>query len=190
MKRLFIFAVCLLVPFVGSKGQEAVRRVEGIYRVHMGLKDGCEIWIVDGAAVRREIYPEFLYGGNGQRYRFIPLHEIWIDNAIAAEEYGYTLAHELHERELMARKGQSYDDAHNSALALERRMRQSDDSAARARESAAPRVSPTDCDGVKEITELPDSISLHGIYCVPLGSREGISIWIVDGAASAAGHLS
>ena len=183
MKRLFLLLIFVPLLFVEAGGQQTSRRVEGVYRVHMGMENGCDVWIVDGATVRRAIYPEFLYGGNGQRYRFIPLHEIWIDNAVAAEEYGYTLAHELHERELMARQGQSYNDAHSSALALERHMRRSDDSSARARETVLGRVSPTDCDGVKEIAELPDSISLHGIYRVPLGKRGAISIWVVDGAA-------
>ena len=183
MKRLLLLALCALFLFMGSGGQQASRRVEGVYRVFVGREGGCDVWIVDGATVRRELYPEFLYGGNGQRYRFIPLHEVWIDNAVAAEEYRYTLAHELHERELMARSGLSYDDAHDSALALERSMRQSDDSLARAHENALARVSPADCDGVKEIADLPDSISLHGIYRAPLGNRGAVAIWIVDGAA-------
>jgi hypothetical protein len=183
MKRLFLLLICPPLLFVEAEGQQVLRRVEGIYRVHMGMKNGCDVWIVDGAAVRREIYPEFLYGGNGQRYRFIPLHEIWIDNAVAAEEYEYTLAHELREREIMARNGESYDNAHNSALKLERHMRRSDDSSAHVHEAAEGRVSPTDCDGVKEITDLPDSIVLHNIYRVPLGKRGDVSLWVVDGAA-------
>lgn len=182
MKRYFVLAVCCAVLAHGAEAQKAARRVEGIYHLHMGTKDGCDLWIVDGSEVRREIYPEFLYGGNSQRYRFIPIHEIWIDNAVAAEEYGYTVAHELRERELMARKGESYNAAHNSALAVERQMRQFDDSSARAHEVGAALVSPTDCDGVKEIMELPDSISLRNIYREPLGKRGDISVWVVDGA--------
>ena len=159
------------------------RRVEGIYRLSAGSDEGFAVWIVDGAAVRRGIYPEFLYGGNPQRYLFIPPHELWIDNAIAAEEFGYTLAHESLERRLMARNGMSYDDAHNRALALEHTMRLADDSSARMHEGTLHHVSPTDGDGVKELAELPDSIRLRNIYRVPLGTRKGISVWIVDGAA-------
>ena len=95
----------------------------------------------------------------------------------------YTAAHELLERSLMARRGMSYDDAHARALELEHSMRRSDDSSSRAHEQELPRVSPTDCDGVKEIAEIPDSIILRNIYRVPLGDRENISVWIVDGAA-------
>jgi hypothetical protein len=173
--------ILLLLFLLG--GDAAAQRINGVYRLHMGVREGFNVWIVDGAAVRRDVYPSFLYGGNSQRYPFIPHSEIWIDHAIAAEEFEYTLAHELLERSLMARQGMSYDDAHNRALNLERAMRRSDDSSSRAHERELSRVSPTDCDGVKEIAELPDSITLRNIYRVPLGDREGISVWIVDGAA-------
>jgi hypothetical protein len=172
----------LLVLFLLG-GDATAQRVSGVYRLHMGMREGYNVWIVDGAAVRRDLYPAFLYGGNPQRYLFIPHNEIWIDNAIAAEEFEYTIAHEFLERSLMARRGMSYDDAHNRALELEHTMRRADDSLARAHERELPHVSPTDCDGVKEIAELPDSIALRNIYRVPLGNRGGISIWIVDGAA-------
>ncbi|MGA7159662.1 MAG: hypothetical protein WBZ48_01585, partial [Bacteroidota bacterium] len=172
----------LLVLFLLG-GETAAHRVGGIYRLDAGTRGGFNVWIIDGDEVRRDIYPAYLYGGNPQRYPFIPRNEIWIDNAIAAEEFEYTVAHELLERSLMARQGMSYDDAHNRALELERTMRRADDSVSHAHEQKLPRVSPTDCDGIKEIAELPDSIVLHNIYRVPLGSRGGISIWIVDGAA-------
>jgi len=174
----YILLILLLI-----NGSATAQRVDGVYRLHLGMREGFNVWVVDGAAVRRDVYPPFLYGGNSQRYPFIPQNEIWIDHAIAAEEFEYTLAHELLERSLMSRQGMSYDDAHNRALKLERAMRCADDSSSRAHERELPRVSPTDCDGVKEITELADSITLRNIYRVPLGDREGISVWIVDGAA-------
>ncbi len=158
-------------------------RVGGVYRMHMGVRDGFDIWIVDGGTVRREIYPEFLFGGNPQRYLFVPRREIWIDNTIAAEEFGYTVAHELRERGLMAHKRISYGDAHSLALGLERSMRRADDSSSREHEKALHMVSPTDCDNVKEIADLPDSIGLHNIYRVMLGMRGAVSVWVVDGAA-------
>ena len=179
MNKLFLS----LLLFLLLGGDATAQRVSGVYRLHMGMREGYNVWIVDGAAVRRDLYPAFLYGGNPQRYLFIPHNEIWIDNAIAAEEFEYTIAHEFLERSLMARRGMSYDDAHNRALELEHTMRRADDSLARAHERELPHVSPTDCDGVKEIAELPDSIALRNIYRVPLGNRGGISIWIVDGAA-------
>jgi hypothetical protein len=151
--------------------------------MHMGVREGFDVWIVDGGTVRREIYPEFLFGGNPQRYLFVPRREIWVDNAVAAEEFGYTITHELRERSLMAHKRISYEDAHRLALDLERSMRRADDSSAREHEKELHMVSPTDCDNVKEIADLPDSIGLHNIYRVMLGMRGAISVWVVDGAA-------
>ena len=132
--------------------------------------------------MRRDIYPAFLYGGNGQRYTFIPVGEIWIDHDISCEEFRYTVAHELRERALMARKGLTYADAHDSALAAERSMRLADQDAAQSHELAMHKVSPRDCDGDKEIATLADSVELHGVYRAPLGTRDSIAIWIVDGA--------
>ena len=157
--------------------------VTGVYRIPIGEKSNKIIWIADGLIIRREIYPEFLYGGNAERYPFIPQNEIWIDYAISAEEFSYTLAHELHERNLMATKGMSYSDAHDSSLALERRMRYNDLQIVKEHEKLIHKVSPTDCDGIKQIVELPDSIILQNIYRQKIDVRNGISIWIVDGAA-------
>ena len=34
---------------------------------------------------------------------------------------------------------------------------------------------------MKEIKDLPDSIRLRQVYRVPLGIRNGVSVWVVDG---------
>ena len=73
-----------LLLFLLLGGDASAQRVSGVYRLHLGMKEGFNVWIVDGAVVRRDLYPAFLYGGNPQRYPFIPHNEIWIDNAIAA----------------------------------------------------------------------------------------------------------
>lgn len=183
MKNFIFLGLSLLLLNGEAASQPTNLRVRDVYRMHMGVRDGFDIWIVDGGTVRREIYPEFLFGGNPQRYLFVPRREIWIDNAVAAEEFSYTVAHELRERGLMAHKRISYEDAHHLALDLERSMRRADDSSARQHEKELHRVSPTDCDNMKEIADLPDSISLHNIYRVMLGMRGAISVWVVDGAA-------
>jgi hypothetical protein len=177
-----------LVVLLATFGQiaaaaDSISTGVAVYRLSSGSKEGQEIWIVDGAAVRRSLYPEFLYGGNSERYLFIPRGEIWIDNAIAAEEFAYTVAHELHERTLMARTGVSYDRAHESALVVERAMRRRDKQLAQRHEAALPRVSPTDCDGIREIPGSPDSLHLRNVYRAMAGVRNGLAVWIVDGAA-------
>lgn len=179
MKRnsgyLILFTVLLLAGCSRNKG------VEGIYRYCRGEKGGYTIWIVDGYKVRHKVYDSFLYGGNEQRYIFNPKGEIWIDHAISCEEYELTLAHELNERHLMAKYGWTYYKAHDSSLNLELKMRHEYEVACITHEASLPLVSPTDYSGTKEIMSLPDSIRLCGIYRVPLGIRNGLSVWIVDG---------
>ena len=158
------------------------KEIKGVYRLINEVKDGFEICIVDGPLVRQKIYPEFLYGGNEQRYLFNPKHEIWIDNSISVEEYRYTVAHELNERHLMATLGYTYSDAHDSSLRLERKMRLADLETVNKHEGELPKVAPFDCDKIKEIPELGDSIKLKGIYLQLYSVRQGISIWIVNGS--------
>src|SRR5437773_5538664 len=74
-----------------------------IYRYFIGSKDKFKIWIVDGTKIRQLVFNEFIYGGNSERYPFILEDEIWIDNYISSEEYETTIAHEIHECNLMAK---------------------------------------------------------------------------------------
>ena len=48
-------------------------------------------------------------------------------------------------------------------------------------EASLPKVSPTDFDSTQEIDNLPDLIKLKNVYRVPLGERNGVKIWVVDG---------
>jgi hypothetical protein len=128
-----------------------------------------------------KIFSSFLYGGNEQRYPFNPKGEIWIDNAISCEEYYLTLAHELNERHLMAKYGWKYITAHDSSLTLEQTIRHSNEEVCRAHEAILKNVSVTDYSNIKEIKGIPDSIHLQNIYRMPVGIRDGITIWIVDG---------
>lgn len=157
------------------------KKIGGIYRYFCGEKADYKILIIDGNRVRQKIYKEFLYGGNEQRYIFNPKGEIWIDNAISCEEYDLTVAHELNERHLMAKFGWTYQAAHDSSLYLEQVIRHKNQEICAEHEASLNKVSALDSYNKKEIRNLPDSIKLQNIYRVPEGTREGISIWIVDG---------
>ena len=159
------------------------RHVSDLYRRPCGMKNGLAIWIVDGPRVRSEVLPEFLYGGNHQRYPFIPAKEIWIDNSITAEEYRYTVEHEVRERGLMAKNGLTYFAAHDSALAIEHWMREIDKELVLEHETKLQPVSPRDSYGDKELPQLLDSVSILGIYRTYVERRGDIEVWIVDGAA-------
>jgi hypothetical protein len=174
-KLLIIFAAVMLVAGCTDK------KVGGVYRYNIGEKDNYDIWIVNGNQVRLKLFSSFLYGGNEQRYPFNPKGEIWIDNAISCEEYFLTLAHELNERHLMAKFGWTYIAAHDSSLSLEQVIRRSNEEICRAHEASLKKVAVTDYSNIKEIRGITDSIQLQNIYRVPVDTREGISIWIVDG---------
>jgi hypothetical protein len=178
MKSGYHIIIILFFLFTGCKQSETV---PDIYRCYTGQKNGFDVWIIDGYKVRQKIYKEFLYGGNGQRYCYIPPKEIWIDNAISCEEYELTLAHELNERHLMAKFGWTYDKSHDSSLAVEVVMRRKFDSISRSHEASLPAVSPTDWTNRKEIRKLPDSIRLTNIYRIPVGLKDDLMVWIVDG---------
>jgi hypothetical protein len=178
MKAKCVIFIVLFFLFTGCEQRETI---PGIYRYNAGKKNGLDVWIVDGYKVRHKIYKEFLYGGNGQRYCYTPPGEIWIDHAVSCEEYELTLAHEMNERHLMAKYGWTYDKAHDSSLAVELVMRHANDSICRNHEASLPPVAPTDWTGRKEIRTLPGSIRLSGIYRIPVGMRDGLSVWIVDG---------
>ena len=154
---------------------------ENVYRVLYSERDGFKIWIVDGLKIRREIFGEFLFGGNPERYTFNPEGEIWIDNSITSEELETTIIHEINERKLMSKFGMTYFDAHDSSLALEVVLRNDFIKKAIEHESSLPKVSPTDYDSTQEIESLPDLIKLNNIYRQYVGTRNGINIWIVDG---------
>jgi hypothetical protein len=173
-----LIVILLFFLLTGCEDHETVK---GIYRCYEGQKNGLDLWIVDGYKVRHRIYKEFLYGGNGQRYCFTPAGEIWIDNAISCEEYELTLAHELNERHLMAKFGWTYDKSHDSSLVIELIMRHAFDSICRKHEASLPAVASCDWNNRKEISTLPDSIRLNGIYRIPVGLRDGLMVWIVDG---------
>jgi hypothetical protein len=179
---LFYFIPGISNYYASDKHDKSVKNVYNVYRRYEGKKDGMKIWIVDGPLIRSKIFNEFLYGGNNARYPFVPAGEIWIDNSISAEEYLYTLAHELNEYKLMTRSGASYSNAHNSSLALELKMRNEDEIKARLHEKETGKVSVYDCDSIKQIASFPDSIFLNNIYLQKYDSLEGVSVWIVNGS--------
>ena len=173
---LFLLVFSLVIASCQSD-----KNVEGVYRYFFEKQGKFLVCIVDGSRIRQNIYKEFVYGGNEQRYPFVPKGEIWIDNAISSEEYELTVAHELNERYLMAKFAMTYQSAHDSSLALELTIRHKNEGICNAHESSLGMVSVRDYDEKKEIQSIPDSIRLQNIYRIPMGNRDGISIWVVDG---------
>jgi hypothetical protein len=86
------------------------------------LENGIAVWIVNGRQVRSVFDIDFTAGGHDHVYEFVPVGEVWIDDAIEEKERGFILLHELHERNRMA-KGIPYSQAHVESSKLEFRCR-------------------------------------------------------------------
>ncbi|MEP7146288.1 MAG: hypothetical protein ABI792_04715 [bacterium] len=188
MNRAFIIIslTILSIHFNSCKDasiQQRYMKHNNVYLSYFGERSGLNIWIVDGDNIRQNYFDEFVYGGNSQRYTFIPSSEIWIDNSISASEFETTVAHEIKERELMSEKGLLYSDAHDSALALEVRMRNGWKQVCRDHERGLDSVTPRDFDSTMEIVTLSEKIKLQNIYRVPLGRFDNVDVWVVDGYA-------
>src|SRR5664279_4705621 len=83
----------ILFIFIGFtnyiSAQNKTAGIHGLYRLINEVKDGFEICIVDGPLIRQKIYPEFLYGGNEQRYLFNPKHAVSYTHLRAHETDSY-----------------------------------------------------------------------------------------------------
>jgi hypothetical protein len=90
------------------------------------LDNGNEVWSVDGDLVRTFLHIDFVQGGHGLVYEFVPFGEIWIDNDISWHERGFIILHELNEFNLMC-QGWNYSKAHNNSLLIEDRCRKNPD---------------------------------------------------------------
>ena len=90
----------------------------------MGRIAGLRVYLVSGQYIRDHVELEFTCGGNFGAYpKFVPLHEVWIDDALFGMDRTATTLHEMVERDLMLRYGWSYDRAHEGANARERVLR-------------------------------------------------------------------
>jgi hypothetical protein len=87
------------------------------------MSDKVEVWLVDGTYVREVYDIDFTQGGHHYRYAWIPEREIWIDDALHADEWVYIVMHEALERKLMKTGGLTYEVAHEIASRIELKFR-------------------------------------------------------------------
>lgn len=185
--RNLLFILFLGIALCSCKVETTTTRknindVSGIYKILADQFDSLDIYIVDGELVRREIYSDFIFGGNEQRYPFVPHNEIWIDNTIPSREYITTLKHEVNEMNLMKNLGWTYLQAHDSSLMIEVKMRNEFKYQAEEHEKNLDSVYVTDTDDRKEIPGIPDKVKLKNIYLQKIEDKGSIlNIWLVDG---------
>ncbi|MEP7199036.1 MAG: hypothetical protein ABI874_04380 [Chloroflexota bacterium] len=110
-----------------------------VYRYRIGRRGRQTIWIVDGAHVRRDIFPDFGFSGNDCAYKFIPPNEIWIDNQMDCFELEYQMAHQSVMRAAMVR-GVEEATAYGKASDAQTRARRVDEAQAKRKEQRTPLV--------------------------------------------------
>ena len=156
-----------------SRAHNTRVKLKDIYRSYLGKRGGQHIWVVDWNNVCR-IYPDWIMGGNDQRYRFNPADEVWIDASMGIEEYVYTLQHELIEQRLMRDRLWTYDRAHDYAnLTVDRKLR------ANNQKRIARKLKKLNEDG------SPPGYApalFEGVYKAFNGRVLGHEVWVVDGA--------
>jgi len=77
------------------------------------------VWLVNAKKVRDLWKIDYMEGGHGYVYKWIPNDEIWIEDGIKKDEIPFILLHEYVERTLMKEKKMKYDNAHNIAAKVE-----------------------------------------------------------------------
>jgi len=81
--------------------------------------DDIEVWSVKGRVVRDLWKVDFVLGGHGYVYGFVPNQEIWIEDGLEEDEIPVLILHEYVERTVMKYKHISYDKAHTIAAKVE-----------------------------------------------------------------------
>lgn len=99
-----------------------------IYVRRPGSLPGVAVWLVDGELVRDLFRTEFLEGGHGYVYPWIPNNEIWLEDGVHPSELPFILIHEYTELLDMRDRGTEYEVAHDRASAVEFKARVSGDS--------------------------------------------------------------
>jgi hypothetical protein len=120
------------------------------------------VWIVDGQYVRKNIDEEFTNFGQHFRFRFIPLHEFWIDQEHGLGELQFFIDHLLVEHRLMT-GGMTYDKALEKADAVEKKERRKTEL-------------------IREISRLPRVGVVENIHKRLLKKYSGaVKVWVVKG---------
>ena len=98
------------------------RSSDKIYKRYVGKIDGVKIALVNGKEVKQKIDMGFTEGSNGAAKDYCPYDEAWLDSKYDITLLKGVLFHELAERYLMTTKGYIYNDAHDFANSVERKV--------------------------------------------------------------------
>ena len=88
------------------------------------LDDGTNIFLVNGGFVRDHFDVDYVLGGHGYVYSFIPKNEIWVErHDTDMHDMESIIAHEVQEYIDMKFKHEKYEPAHADALKTEKKIR-------------------------------------------------------------------
>ena len=87
----------------------------------IGQINDMEISLVDGDAIKKKYFMDYVEGGNDMAYKWMPKNQIWIDDNMSPKVMPHIIYHEYLERYLMKYKGMKYDDAHKIANKYEKK---------------------------------------------------------------------
>lgn len=104
---------------------DSVDKVKVGGKPYMTVNDGkFKVWKVDGEKVRDLFKTDFVEGGHGYVYPWIPKDEIWLEAGLSEGEYKFILHHEWVEMNLMKSKDMPYEKAHQIAAKSEYEARE------------------------------------------------------------------
>ena len=98
----------------------------------IGNIEDVNIYFVNACEVEVKFYEDFVDGGNDMAYgvdskkatvKFMPSNEIWLDSHIDLFELRFVCIHEAYERSLMKNTNMEYDEAHEHANKLEKKLK-------------------------------------------------------------------
>jgi hypothetical protein len=94
------------------------------YRIlRLGEDDAVDVYVVDGMYVRDHLYVDYVEGGHGYVYDWIPKDEIWVEKLADNRDMWFNLQHEIYERNLMKNEGMDYEKAHGITAKREEKQR-------------------------------------------------------------------
>ncbi len=81
------------------------------------------VYLINGEIVRDLYKTDFVEGGNGGVYHFVPNNELWIERTMAEAELIATTIHEFVEFTLMVKRHETYNTAHGLAAMVDWALR-------------------------------------------------------------------
>lgn len=110
------------LKYAKNRPRHTPRKPSGLIKHYVGKYRGLKVFRVDGDFVRLKLDIDFVAGGSGARYAYIPANEIWIEQEAAPANATAIVKHEYTEY-LAMQSGLSYDKAHDVAAKVELRFR-------------------------------------------------------------------